>query len=357
MDADPVRFYGHGVPERLAHARRHVAAFLGADPERSALVANVTAGTAIVLNSLGLRAGDEVVTTDHGHGGIAMALRTACGPVGATFTRVALPLRAADSEIIERVQAAVTARTRLVVIDQVSSPTARVFPVAAVVSAARQCGAAVLVDAAHAPGLLPTPVAEIGADFWVGNLHKWAYAPRGTALLSVAPTWVPRIRPVVNSWEAGAGFPGNVEYQGTIDYSPWLSAPAGIYTLRTLGVDRVREHNAGLAVYGQRVVAAALDVAPGDLPDPGGPGRGADPVAATLPMRVVPLPDGIVTDPAAATALRRRIADELNAQVAVNAWQGRGLLRLSAQVYNRAEEYERLAERLPEFLRRVAAGG
>jgi len=343
MDADPVRFYGHGVPERLAHARRHVATFLGADPDGSALVANASTGVAIALASVDLRQGDEVVATDHGHGGVALALAASCRRAGATLVTVALPLAGGDAAVVDRIRAAVTGRTRLVVIDQITSPTARLLPVAEVVAAVRDRGPAVLVDAAHAPGLVPTAVSEVGADFWVGNLHKWAYAPRGTALLAVSPAWRARVRPLVNSWESAAGFPGNVEYQGTIDYTPWLSAPIGLFTLRTLGVEAVREHNAALAAYGQRMVAAGLGVAPADLPEPGG--------SVPLPMRVVPLPAGVATDASAATALRRRIAEQLGTQVAINAWRGRGLLRLSAQVYNRAAEYDALAERLPALLR------
>jgi isopenicillin-N epimerase len=232
-------------------------------------------------------------------------------------------------------------RTKLLIIDQITSPTARVLPVREIAAAAREQDVPVLVDAAHVPGMLPVRVDRLGADFWVGNLHKWAYAPRGTALLAVAPAWRRRIEPLVASWEHESGFPLSVESQGTMDYSPWLAAPTGIFTLRTLGVEAVRTHNAALAAYGQRVVGAALGLAPTDLPDPG---------AAEAAMRIVPLPSGMATTQPEAHALRQQIADKLATEVAVNAWGGRGWLRLSAQVYNLSEEYENLAERLPVLL-------
>jgi isopenicillin-N epimerase len=189
--------------------------------------------------------------------------------------------------------------------------------------------------------MLSATVTGSGASFWVGNLHKWGYAPRGTAVLVVAPTWRDRIQPLVVSWEQEAGFPGNLEWQGTMDYTAWLSAPAGLYTLRSLGVDRVHTHNAALAAYGQRVVGDGLGVAPADLPDPGGP---------TVAMRVVPLPAGLATTLDGARALRARIAERLATEVGVHAWAGRGWLRLCGQVYNTADEYERLAVRLPALL-------
>jgi selenocysteine lyase/cysteine desulfurase len=206
---------------------------------------------------------------------------------------------------------------------------------------AREHGVPVLVDAAHAPGMLATPVSDIGADFWAGNLHKWAYASRGTALLAVAPRWRDRIEPLVVSWEQESGFPARIEWQATLDYTSWLAAPAGLFTLRSLGVDRVRAHNAALAAYGQRVVGDALGVPPAHLPDPGGPG---------VSLRLIPLPAGMATTIDAARALQTRIGERLAAEVAVMSWNGRGWLRLTGQVYNTADEYERLAVRLPALL-------
>lgn len=346
VEANPDRFFTIGLPDRIAHARRHLATFLGADPAGTALVSNTTTGAAIVLQSLRLGPGDEVVHTDHGYGAITLSIQREGRRTGVTARTVPVPLTATDPEIVEIVTAALRpGRTRLLVVDQVASPTARLFPTAAIVAAARERGVPVLVDAAHAPGMLPLAVETIGADFWVGNLHKWAYAPRGTAALVVAPRWRPRIEPSAVSWYQDEGYPLRVEYQGTQDYTAWLSAPAGVYVLRTLGVERVRRHNAALAAYGQRVVGEALGLAPADLPDPGGP---------DVSMRLLPLPAGVVTTVEEAIALRGRISVDLAIDVQLSAWNGRGWLRLSGQVYNRPEEYDRLAAGLPALLARLS---
>jgi isopenicillin-N epimerase len=319
-----------------------VATFLGADPDGSALVTNTTAAVSLVLQSVRLAPGDEVLLTDHAYGSVAMAVRRQCRRSGATARTVALPLGAPDAEVVSRIRAALRpGKTKLLVVDQIASATAQVLPVREIAAAARAHDIPVLVDAAHAPGMIPVDVAAIGADFWVGNLHKWAYAARGTALLAVAPGWRRKIDPLVVSWEQDAGFPLSVEFQGTVDHSAWLSAPAGLFVLRTLGPETVRTHNAELAAYGQRVVGAALGVPRAELPDPGAP---------TAAMRIVPLPAGLATTQAEAHALRQHISDKLATETAVNAWGGRGWLRLSAQVYNRPEEYETLAERLPPLL-------
>jgi isopenicillin-N epimerase len=332
MDTNPIRFFTQGLTDRLGHVRRHIATFLGADPEGSALVDNVTTGVAVALNSLDLEPGDEIVTTDHGYGAVGLALAEACRRTGAVNRVARLPLVPSDDEVVAAIRGACSPRTRLIVVDWITSMTARVFPVARVAGVGREVGAAVFVDAAHAPGQLATPVAEVGADFWVGNIHKWAFAARGTALLAVAPAWRDRMRPIAVSWEQPVGFPGNVEFGGTRDYTAWLAAPTALFTLRALGVQRVREHNERLVRFGQQVIADAVGATV--IEQPG------------LAMRLVPLPAG--TDYA---AIRRRISEDLATEVAVTTWNGQTLMRLSAQVYNRPGEYERLAAKLPALLR------
>jgi isopenicillin-N epimerase len=343
IEANPHRFFTTGLDERLGHARRHLSTFLGADPAGTVFVPNATAAASLVLRSLDLRDGEEILTTDHGYGAVSIAVRALCARTGTTHRVVPIRLSAPDGEIIAEIGRAITPdRTRLIIVDHITSPTARVMPVHAIAALARRTGVPLLVDGAHAPGTLGDPVAAIGADFWVGNLHKWLFSPRPAAILSVAEPFRERLVPAVVSWEQESGFPNRIEMQGTIDYSAYLAAPAGLYVMRTLGVDRVRRHNAALAAYGQRVVGAALGLlSPADLPYPGGP---------TAAMRILPLPDRVATTQEAVVALRRRISDELRIEVAINTWRGRGYLRLSAQVYNHPDEYDRLAADLPRVL-------
>ncbi|WP_033343856.1 aminotransferase class V-fold PLP-dependent enzyme [Catenuloplanes japonicus] len=345
IELDPVRFYTRGLRDRIGHTRRHLATQFGADPDGTALIPNTTAGISIVLQSMGLRPGDEILLTDHGYGSVAVAAARECRRTGAVVRTVAVPLTAGDGEVVSLIKGAFTDRTRLLIVDQVASSTVKLFPLVPIVEAAHRAGVAVLVDGAHAPGMLPLAIDEIGADFWVGNLHKWAFAPRSVAMLAVTPRWRDRIEPLAVSWEHGEGFPANVESQGTLDYTPWLSAPSGLFVLRTLGHDRVRTHNAALAAYGQRVIGAALGLRAASLPDPGGAG---------VAMRIIPLPHGVATTDADAVALRHLIADKLGAAVGVNAWNARGWLRICGQVYNQPDEYDRLAARLPALLN---AGG
>jgi isopenicillin-N epimerase len=338
LEANPVRFFRELGPAVDA-VRLEIAEFLGADPEGTALVTNATTGANAVLASFPLGPGDEVLVTDHGYGAVTAVAARACARASARLTVAAVPLEAAGPSIVEHVLEAVTERTRLALVDQITSPTARLFPVAELVAALHERGVAVLVDGAHAPGMLPVDLGVAPPDFWVGNLHKWVCAPPGSAALYVAPEWRTRIHALVVSWREDEGFPHSFSMGGTADLTPWLAAPAALALFDELGWDRARAHNRRLAAYGQSVVGAALGVDRSEL-------RGDEVVS----MRLIPLPHGLGRTRDSALLLRGRIADELGAETAVSSWNGRGLLRLSAQVYNSPEDYERLADRLPELL-------
>ncbi|GHJ49800.1 isopenicillin-N epimerase [Catellatospora sp. TT07R-123] len=340
-DANPTRFINTVLLDRVDAVRGPLAEFCGADPDRSALVPNATAGTALALAAVGLGADDEIVVTDHGYNAVVLALGEQRRRHGVRVVTAPVELGASDDEAVEAVLSRVGPRTRLVIVDQISSATAQLHPVAAIAARLRELGIPLLVDAAHAPGMLDRPAAGVDADFWVGNMHKWAFAPGGTAVLQIAEQWRDRMVPLVVSHGQPDGFPACVEQQGTLDHSIWLAAPAGLDLFDRYGADAVRDHNVRLAAYGQHVVGQALGLDPAELADPG-PG---------VSMRVLPVPAHVAAGHAAGSRLRARISDELRAEVNVTSWRDRLFVRLSAQIYNDAAEYDRLAETLPALLR------
>ncbi|AUG76162.1 hypothetical protein CFP65_1261 [Kitasatospora sp. MMS16-BH015] len=341
LEQDPDGFF-LDAPDRVAHARARVATALGARPDRLAMVTNVTEGIAIVLDSLPLAEGDEILVTDHGYGVVNKAAERKAAESGASVRCVRLSLHTPDAEAVrEQVLAAVGPRTKVAVLDLITSPSAREIASPQLLADLAERGVITVVDAAHAPGMLPVNLGERagGADFWIGNLHKWAFAPRATAVLAVAGTWRPLIRPLMYSWEHDRGFPGRVEWRGTADYTPWLSAPTGFALLDQLGAERVRTHNAALAEYGQRLLIERA----GLRPLPAMPG---------LAMRAVRLPPGCAESEHTAKALMVAAHRRLGTRIAVRPWTGGGVLRISAQVYNRPEEYQKLASGIAELIAR-----
>ena len=342
-ERNPHRFNRVEASGLVAAARERAAAFLGVDPSRAAWVRNVSEGVSAVLGSLELRPGDELVTSTHGYSAVRKALGRHAARAGARVVEAAFPVGAADDVIVSAYAAACSARTRLVVADRVTSPTATVIPVAAVAAAAARAGARVLVDAAHAPGQLPDDIAALGADHWVGNLHKWAYAPRGSAILWSRPG--ADVTPTVLSWQLDDGYAESFDYPGTWDYAGWLAVGDGLAYWEDLGGWDAVSALASLVTEGQKKVAEALDVPLERLP-----------VTPAPAMRLVPLPAGVLAapdqvDPFYEALSRQRI------EVAPIHFDGIGYLRIAAAPYNTLDDYDRLAGAARELLDRRVPGG
>ncbi len=338
MATHPQRWFSRESPDLVTEARGEVARFIGAGPDEVAFVSNVSAGVSAVVGSVALEPGAEVLSTDHAYGAVSTALDRLCARTGAKRVVAEVPIDSTDEEIVAIFAEHCSPRTGLVVVDQVTSPTARLFPVAAVAAAGHEAGAAVLVDGAHAPGMLALDVPSYGADFWVGNLHKWACTPAGTGALWVTPEWRARMLPLVVSWGELEGFPLSFERVGTDDLTAWLAAPLALDLLGSLGWDRVRAHNEALVCWAQATLAEALGVPASELHHDAG-----------LSMALVRLPPGAADTREQAKALQEHMIT-LGVEMAVGSWNGRGAIRLSAQVYNRPSDYERMAAGTREYL-------
>ena len=339
MEENPARFFTRELPDALELARGEVAQFLGAENDGVAFVTNVTSGVSTALAALDLRPDDEVVVTDHAFGAVHVAAERFAARARAGVRVAAVELEADDEAVVAAVLAEVGDRTRLVCLDAVTSPTARRMPTERIIAALAGSGIAVLVDAAHAPGMVDVVLREERADFWVGNLHTWCCAPRGTAVLAVAPQWRSRVTPLVVSWNGEEAFPDAFGVLGSADYTAWLAAPRALRSLNQLGLDRVRQHNAALARDAQHRIAAALGLDPSALPNVDG-----------LSMRLVPLPGGVAENRDQARALQKHIAESVEVEVGVTTWRGAGYLRLSAHAYNAPTDYDRLGRYITQLL-------
>ncbi|TDQ01558.1 aminotransferase class V-fold PLP-dependent enzyme [Labedaea rhizosphaerae] len=334
-EANPVRFFRVEQRELVATARTAAAEFLGVD-DGLVLVSNVTTGVATVLAALELGEGDEIVVSDHGYGAVSIACEARAARVGAAVRTAPVPLTAERDATVQAFADALTPRTKLVVVDAITSLTAMVFPVAEIAKLCHEQGVAVFVDAAHAPGQLPDDPESTGADFWVGNFHKWAYAARGTAGLWLAPQWRDRIPPLVPSWAHPAGFPDAYSDVGTDDLSAWASLPTALEFWRAQGGWDAVRRSAALADKAVEVVAAAL----------GAPGQ-VSPRHTPL-MRLVPLPDGLVRDAEDANRYYDELSTRHRVETTISWWGGHCYVRLSSHLYNKIEDYEKVAAALLE---------
>ncbi len=337
MDSSPVVWFP-ALPQKIADARVDLAAFLGATPDDLALVPNASAGVSVVLNALPRRRGGAIVVTDHGYGAVTMGGERLARRWGGEVRTARVPLDADEEQAYEAVMAEVDDATDLIVVDQITSATARRMPVERIGAEAARLGIPLLVDAAHAPGLIAAPLDGLTCDFWVGNLHKWGCAPRGTAALVARGERRENLYPLIDSWGAPDPYPDRFDQQGTVDVTGYLAASTALdFVDRTWGWDTARQYMDDLAGYAERLVGAAfaeLGAVPGVV-DVGMPVPG---------MRLVRLPEGLAGSRIEADALRDRAARELGVEAAFTSFDGIGYMRLSAHVYNTAADYEYFAE-------------
>ncbi|WP_052390297.1 aminotransferase class V-fold PLP-dependent enzyme [Streptomyces sp. NRRL B-24484] len=349
MDRAPVVWFP-ALAGRVAAARAEVAEFLRVPAGDLALVPNASAGASVVYGSLEHRPGGEVVVTDHGYGAVTMGAERLARRWGGTVRTARVPLDAGPEEAAAAVLAEVTDRTALIVLDHITSATARWMPVGAVGAAARERGIPLLIDGAHVPGLAEDPLDGLQFDVWVGNLHKFGCAPRGAAALVAGSGLRERLFPLIDSWAAREPFPERFDTQGTVDATGYLAAPAALgFVERTWGWKAARDYLGELADYAERIVGAAFAEATGT-------DAAVDVGMPVSALRLVRLPDGLAPDRLAADGLRDRVAAELGVEAAFTSFGGTGYFRLSTHVYNTPADYEYFAEHCVPVLTAWARG-
>jgi isopenicillin-N epimerase len=339
MERNPVAFLGRRSAELLWQARSKLGAALGASGEHLVFVPNSTTGVNIVAKSLPLAAGDEVLATDQEYGACDAAWEHACARRGARYRRVEIPLPFERDKVVERLLAAVTPRTRLIYASHITSTTALILPVEQLCRAARERGIATLIDGAHAPGQIPLDIDRIGADFYVGNCHKWLCAPKGSGFLHARPEHHALLEPPVISWGYAADSGGHsgfdaylghslferrMQWQGTRDLSAWLAVPQALDFLAKHDWAAVRASCHALAGHALRTLTARHGLAP--------IAQDAD----WAQMVAIPVPAQ------EAETLRTRLYGESGIEVPVTSHAGKVFVRLSVQGYNTPQDIERL---------------
>ncbi|MEM9902342.1 MAG: aminotransferase class V-fold PLP-dependent enzyme [Pseudomonadota bacterium] len=327
LEAQPCQFINVTAPAAIRAAAGELARFMGAEAADTVFVENTTAGLNAVLRSMALEPGDEIVISDHIYNATRNTVRFVADAAGASVrnAEVGLPVPG-PAHIVDAVVSALSDRTRLLVIDHVASITAVVFPVAEIARAARARGIPVLVDGAHAPGMLALDVPALGVDWYVGNCHKWLSAPKGAAFLWAARDRQEGLHPTVISHDLGKGFTAEFDKIGTRDASAWLSVPQALAFHAEIGGAEMRARCHEIAVAEAAALAARW-----------GTETGAPPEMIGM-MATVRLPGDLPADRAVSERLKAWLWAERRAEIHIMPFAGAFWTRLSVAAYTEAQE-------------------
>lgn len=356
MEREPMDFFVRSLPALLDDARASLAPFVGASPDDLAFVPNATAGVNAVARSLTFSPGDEILTTNHAYGACRKTLAYVAARTGARLVVANVPFPVAgEDDVVDAVLQAVTPRTRLAMIDHVTSPTALVFPVGRIAAELSARGVDTLVDGAHALGAVPLDLDALGAAYYTANAHKWLCAPKGAAFLHVRRDRQDLLHPTSISHgyvpgEKKARFRDEFDWTGTTDPTAALTIPFCIEYMGGLvagGWPGLMETNKELALRARKIFLERFG------------GEAAAPEGMVGSMAAALLPRPSRKSPVFGLD-REALSDWVRAR-GIEAWfhpspstpsssSASMVVRLSAQLYNDPSEYERLADLLAEAL-------
>lgn len=347
LESEPVRFFRE-LESLLDRAREELASFIGADSQDLVFLPNATAGVNTVLRSLTWRSDEEILIVNYTYNACQNAVNFIAQQTGAKVAIASIPFPLNSREqIVEAVVAKVSPQTKLALLDCVNSPTALVFPVTELVKELAARGVDTLVDGAHAPGCIDLDLRAIGATYFTGNCHKWLCAPKGAAFLYVRRDRQFQIRPLVISHGANSPrkdrsrFHLEFDWMGTDDPTPYLCVPEAIKFMDSLlprGWSQLRKQNHELVLEARSLICELLEI---EIPCPD------DTIGS---MASIPLPEDSLAA-VSAEMLQKQLIEEYQIEVPVIPWSNsQKLLRISAQIYNRIEQYEFLARTLKKLI-------
>lgn len=341
LDSQPMDFYVRQLEPALDNARARMARWLGTSPSHLVFVENATFGMNVIADSFPLQEGDAILLNDHEYGAVHRIWKRRAAACRAEVQEASMPARFDSSaECLEHLLAAVTERTRIVVLSHVTSATGLVWPIADWIPAFRARGIAVCIDGPHAPAQLPLQLDQLDCDFYAASCHKWLCGPLGTGFLYVHPRQQQMVRTPLQSWgrlppAQPARWDEHFTWSGTRDPSGYLALPAAVDFLESVGLDLFRARAGWLASEAERRLTELLGTTPIGDRKSGWYGT----------MAHVPLP---IAD---ASGLQQRLWQQHGIETPVIHFQGKWYIRVSCHLYTRLEHLDRLVSALATCLR------
>jgi isopenicillin-N epimerase len=348
LESQPTAFLGRQITAYMAQARNELGWFLHSAPNDLVYFTNPTTAINMVIRSLPLSLGDEVLASNHEYGAMDRTWHYYARKKGFRYINHPVPVPVGNSaELVHQFWQGVTPSTKVIFISHITSPTGLIFPVKEICRRARQAGILTIIDGAHAPGQIALDLSSVGADLYTGALHKWLCAPKGAAFLYAAESVQAWLDPLVISWGYESEFPSNSqfidyhEWQGTRDMSAFLSVPAALQFQKNHDWDQLRFRCHQLAEYVQDRVNRLMGSRP--LTGAGKETHHSESVGFAQ-MVSIEIP------PCEPKQLQAELLKRYRIEVPVLTWEQRNLLRVSIQAYNREDDADALIQALTDLV-------
>ncbi|MFM7156471.1 MAG: aminotransferase class V-fold PLP-dependent enzyme [Bacteroidota bacterium] len=342
MELQPVNFMVQQLPLLLRNALQNIAPFIGAHADDLVFVDNATTGANAVIQSLmhSWKKGDEILTTNHVYGAVRTTLQHATSIMGAKLIEAHVPFPISDElDCINAIKKHLNKKTKLLVIDHITSPTGIIFPIREIIAECTKKNIPVFVDGAHAPGMIPLNLNELNADWYTGNCHKWLFAPKGCALLWTDPTHQPIMHPTVISHGYKQGYHQEFDWTGTKDHSAYIASQLGMKFHQSMDSEYLMMAYHAKAIAMRNMISEAWKT---HVPSP-------DSMIGSLAS--IEAPKHLQYDGKDALLYAQALHDILwndhKIEIPVIPFAGKIWIRISIQVFNRLKDYVHLMEIVP----------
>jgi isopenicillin-N epimerase len=341
LEREPLSFFLEEYPHLLKKSLLKLADFVGASTDDIVLVDNATTGVNTVLRSLEneLNPGDEIITPNHVYHGIRNTMRYFSEKTGTKFIEFDIPFPTVDNKIIiNKINEQINNRTKILIVDHITSPTSLIFPIKEIIDLCRSKGIITIIDGAHAPGMLKLNLDELGADFYTGNCHKWMFTAKGCAFLWISKKWQNKIHPLVISLFYGNGIQSEFGWTGTKNPSSWLALSPAIDFYKTLGFDRICEYNHKLICEATELICDELDIH-----------KHSDYNMLGF-MSSIEFPVKMVINTRTTMDLRNQFMRDYKIELSFHNLNDKIFFRISSQVYNEIDDYKKLIPAIKDFI-------
>lgn len=345
LESEPLRFFLRECGEMLASSKHKLSEFINADSDDVVFVSNATSGVNTVLKSIDFREGSEILITNQIYNACRNSLNEIAYEKKLRIREVKISLPVFDSgNISDKILNSVNAKTAMVLLDHVSSVPGIVFPVEEICSELGRRGIDLLVDGAHAPGMIPLDIEKINAAYYTGNCHKWICGPKGGAFLHVRKDRQKKIKPLVRSRISGecetslSPFQYDFSWHGTYDPTPFICIGDALDFMGSIfrdGWNGLMSYNHQLAVKAGKKICDEFDI--------------GYPYSEDLTGSLYGIPFFMERENPLITVnsrspLQDYLYSEFNIEVMIVYWDNvpKRILRISPQAYNTMEQYDYL---------------